>query len=226
MHTRICDEFNIEFPIFAFSHCRDVVAAVSKAGGFGVLGALAFTPEQLEIELNWIDEHVDGKPYGVDVVMPASSVAKDAGDITEEQLQAMISERHRNFVEEVLARHGVPPLPADAEAPMSLLGWVPGKARSQVDIALAHPIKLLVNALGPPPEDVVAKAHDHGVKVAALVGSADQARKQRDAGVDIIVASGYEAGGHTGEIASMVLVPEVVAAVAPAPVLAAGGIGR
>jgi NAD(P)H-dependent flavin oxidoreductase YrpB (nitropropane dioxygenase family) len=225
MHTRICDEFNIEVPIFAFSHCRDVVAAVSKAGGFGVLGALAFTPDQLEIELNWIDEHVDGKPYGVDVVMPASSVAKDAGDITEEQLQAMISERHRNFVDEVLARHGVPPLPADADAPMSLLGWVPGKARSQVDIALSHDIKLLVNALGPPPEDVVAKAHEHGVKVAALVGSADQARKQRDAGVDIIVASGYEAGGHTGEVASMVLVPEVVAAVAPAPVLAAGGIG-
>jgi NAD(P)H-dependent flavin oxidoreductase YrpB (nitropropane dioxygenase family) len=229
MRTRICDEFNIEFPIFAFSHCRDVVAAVSKAGGFGVLGALAFSPEQLEIELDWIDEHVDGKPYGVDVVMPASSVAKDAapggGDITEEQLQAMISERHRNFVEDVLARHGVPPLPDDAPAPVSLLGWVPGKARSQVDIALSHDIKLLVNALGPPPEDVVAKAHGHGVKVAALVGSADQARKQKDVGVDIIVASGYEAGGHTGEIASMVLVPEVVATVQPTPVLAAGGIG-
>jgi NAD(P)H-dependent flavin oxidoreductase YrpB (nitropropane dioxygenase family) len=225
MRTRICDEFNIEFPIFAFSHCRDVVAAVSKAGGFGVLGALAFSSEQLEIELDWIDEHVDGKPYGVDIVMPASSVAKDAGDITEEQLQAMISERHRNFVEDVLARHGVPPLPEDAPKPASLLGWVPGKARSQVDIALEHPIKLLVNALGPPPEDVVAKAHDHNVKVAALVGSADQARKQKDVGVDIMVASGYEAGGHTGEIASMVLVPEVVAAVAPTPVLAAGGIG-
>jgi len=225
LRTRICDDFNIEFPIFAFSHCRDVVAAVSKAGGFGVLGALAFTPGQLEIELAWIDEHVDGKPYGVDIVMPASSVAKDAPDITEEQLQAMITERHRNFVEEVLARHGVPPLPADAPPSVGLLGWVPGKARSQVDIALNHPIRLLVNALGPPPEDVVAKAHEHGVKVAALVGSADQARKQQAAGVDIIVASGYEAGGHTGEVASMVLVPEVVAAVHPTPVLAAGGIG-
>ncbi len=225
MRTRICDDFNIEFPIFAFSHCRDVVAAVSKAGGFGVLGALAFSPEQLEIELAWIDEHVDGKPYGVDVVMPASSVAKDAPDITEEQLQAMITERHRNFVEEVLARHGVPPLPVDSPPSAGLLGWVPGKARSQVDIALNHPIRLLVNALGPPPEDIVAKAHEHGVKVAALVGSADQARKQQAAGVDIIVASGYEAGGHTGEVASMVLVPEVVAAVRPTPVLAAGGIG-
>src|SRR5512134_1888838 len=165
MHTTLCDQFGIDVPIFAFSHCRDVVVAVSQAGGFGVLGALAFSPEQLEIELDWIDEHIDGKPYGVDIVMPASSVAKEAGDITEEQLQAMISERHRNFVEDVLARHGVPPLPDDAPPPQSLLGWVPGKARSQVDIALEHPIKLLVNALGPPPEDVVAKAHDHGLKV-------------------------------------------------------------
>ena len=72
MRTPICDRLEIEFPIFAFSHCRDVVAAVSRAGGMGVLGALAFSPEQLEIELTWIDEHVDGKPYGVDVVMPAS----------------------------------------------------------------------------------------------------------------------------------------------------------
>jgi NAD(P)H-dependent flavin oxidoreductase YrpB (nitropropane dioxygenase family) len=225
MRTRICDEFNIEFPIFAFSHCRDVVAAVSKAGGFGVLGALAFTDEQLAIELDWIDEHVDGKPYGVDIVMPASSIAANAPEITEEQLQAMITERHRNFVEEVLSRYGVPPLPAGAPKPLALLGWVPGKARSQVDIALEHPIKLLVNALGPPPEDIVAKAHEHGVKVAALVGAADQAKKQQAAGVDIIVAQGHEAGGHTGEVATMVLVPEVVAAVAPTPVLAAGGIG-
>ncbi len=72
MNRRLADEFGIEFPIFAFSHCRDVVAAVSRAGGFGVLGALAFSTEQLEIELNWIDEHVDGKPYGVDIVMPAT----------------------------------------------------------------------------------------------------------------------------------------------------------
>ncbi len=224
MRTRLCDTFGIEFPIFAFSHCRDVVAAVSRAGGFGVLGALAFTPEQLEIELNWIDEHVDAKPYGVDVVMPASSVAA-SGDVSEEQLQAMIPQGHRDYVEAVLGRYGVPQLAADAESPMSLLGWVPGKARNSVDVALEHPIRLLVNALGPPPPDVTEKAHAHGVLVAALVGSASQARKQREAGVDIIVASGTEAGGHTGDIATMVLVPEVVAAVGGAPVLAAGGIG-
>jgi NAD(P)H-dependent flavin oxidoreductase YrpB (nitropropane dioxygenase family) len=224
MHTRLCDEFGIEFPIFAFSHCRDVVAAVSRAGGMGMLGALAFSPEQLEIELNWIDEHVDGKPYGVDVVMPAVSI--DAGanaDAT--AFEKLIPEQHRQFVEETLARFNVPKLPDGISGAAGLLAWTHDKARTQVDISLSHPIKLIANALGAPPPDVIEKAHAHGVKVAALVGNGHQARQQVAAGTDIIVASGYEAGGHTGEVSSMVLVPEVVDAVAPRPVLAAGGIG-
>jgi NAD(P)H-dependent flavin oxidoreductase YrpB (nitropropane dioxygenase family) len=224
MRTRICDTFGIEFPIFAFSHCRDVVAAVSRAGGFGVLGALAFSPEQLELELRWIDEHVDGKPYGVDIVMPAS-LGEGTADASKIDLEAMIPQRHRDFVEEVLDRYGVPKLSEDAPHAETLLGWTPSGARSHVDVSLAHPgVRLLVNALGPPPPDVVQKAHDHGLLVAALVGAPDQARKQRDAGVDIVVAQGTEAGGHTGDVATMVLTPQCVEAVAPAPVLAAGGI--
>ncbi|MHB1787282.1 MAG: nitronate monooxygenase [Acidimicrobiales bacterium] len=227
MRTPICDLFGIDLPIFAFSHCRDVVAAVSKAGGMGVLGALAFSPEQLEIELNWIDEHVDGKAYGVDVVMPAKYAG--AGELDPEHmaedLAKMIPEGHRRFVEGVLDRYHVPPLGDDEERGSGLLGWTHEGARPQVDIALSHPIKLLVNALGPPPVDIVDLAHEHGVKVAALVGSVVQAQRQVNQGVDIIVAQGHEAGGHTGEISTMVLVPEVVDAVAPIPVLAAGGIG-
>ncbi|MEX0749448.1 MAG: nitronate monooxygenase, partial [Dehalococcoidia bacterium] len=157
MRTRICDTFSIEFPIFAFSHCRDVVAAVSRAGGLGVLGALAFTPEQLEIELKWIDAHVDGKPYGVDVVMPISSVGGEGAQ--EPDFQAMIPQAHRDFVESVMDRHRVPKMPEDAPAPMALLGWTYDNARPQVDIALSHPIKLLASALGPPPPDVTEKAH-------------------------------------------------------------------
>jgi NAD(P)H-dependent flavin oxidoreductase YrpB (nitropropane dioxygenase family) len=226
MRTPVCDMFEIEFPIFAFSHCRDVVAAVSKAGGMGVLGAVAFPPEQLEIELAWIDEHVDGKPYGVDVVIPAKyeGAGFDASNIVEE-LQKQIPERHRQFVEDVLEKHHVPKLPADDPAPAPLLGWTDATARPQLEVCWKHPIALLVNALGPPPEDVVEEAHSRGIKVAALVGRADQALRQKDVGVDLIVAQGTEAGGHTGEVATMVLVPEVVAAVAPTPVLAAGGIG-
>ncbi len=230
MKTRLARQMGIEFPIFAFSHCRDVVAAVTNAGGFGVLGALAFTPEQLGIELDWIDEHVGGKPYGVDVVMPASYAG--AGELPANAsnaelatiLEDYIPAEHRRYVEEVLDRYGVPPLPDD-EPVNRLLGWTHEGARPLVDVALEHPIKLLANALGPPPPDVVQLAHDHGVVVAALVGSVSQAESQVRNGVDIIVASGYEAGGHTGEITTMVLTPDVVDAVAPIPVLAAGGIG-
>jgi NAD(P)H-dependent flavin oxidoreductase YrpB (nitropropane dioxygenase family) len=192
----------------------------------GVLGALSFTPDQLEIELDWLDEHVGGKPYGVDVVIPASYTGADDLDPTtmSEKLEEMIPEAHRRFVEEVLDKYGVPPMPQDS-APRHLLGWTREGASSLVDVALAHPISLLANALGPPPPDVVDKAHQHGVKVAALVGTTAQAERQVAQGVDIIVAQGHEAGGHTGQITTMVLVPEVVDAVAPTPVLAAGGIG-
>ena len=224
MRTRICDRFGIDVPIFAFSHCRDVVAAVSRAGGLGVLGALAFSPEQLEIELCWIDDHADGRPYGVDVVMPVSYAGAEVGGLDRESLEGMIPEEHRRFVEELLERYDVPALPEDAPELDGLLGWSHKAARTQVDVALGHPIRLLVNALGPPPADVVKLAHDHDVAVAALVGRAEQAVKQVEVGVDIIVAQGSEAGGHTGEIGTMVLVPDVVDAVHPTPVLAAGGI--
>ena len=225
MKFRLCEQFGIEFPIFAFSHCRDVVAAVSRAGGLGVMGALAFTTDQLEIELDWIDEHVGGKPYGVDVVMPNSLAAGEMAALDKSAFEAMIPQRHKDFVEETLGRYRVPKLPEGEPRHESLLAWTHGGARSQVEIALGHPIKLLVNALGTPPRDVVDNVHEHGVLVAALIGTAEHARRQVEAGVDIIVASGNEAGGHTGEIATMVLVPEVVDAVAPKPVLAAGGIG-
>src|SRR2546422_2358524 len=123
MKTRICDTFGIEFPIFAFSHCRDVVAAVSRAGGLGMLGALAFSPEQLEIELKWIDEHTDGKPYGVDVVMPAAYAG--AGELDPEhmveQLQSMIPDQHRQWLDKVLDEYGLPRLEDDDDRPQGLL---------------------------------------------------------------------------------------------------------
>ncbi|WP_066372894.1 NAD(P)H-dependent flavin oxidoreductase [Herbidospora mongoliensis] len=223
MRTRAADMFGLEFPIFAFSHCRDVVAAVSRAGGMGVLGALYFTPEELETELNWIDEHVDGRPYGVDVVMPASYEGADfAPEELVGRLQGMIPEGHRKFVDDLLARHGV--AESETAAGRVLLGWTDATARPQVETALKHPIALLANALGPPPADVVEQAHAKGVKVAALASTPRHAIKQVEVGVDLVVAQGTEAGGHTGEISTMVLIPQVVDAV-DVPVLAAGGIG-
>src|SRR3989442_4605400 len=134
MRTSVCDMFGIEFPIFAFSHCRDVVAAVSRAGGLGVLGALAFSPDQLEIELKWIDEHVDGKPYGVDVVIPEKyeGAGIEPAKLLD-ALQSQIPEEHRRFVERVLDEHHVPKLPEGEEAPNELLGWTDATARPQAE---------------------------------------------------------------------------------------------
>ena len=226
MQTPLCDAFGIEYPIFAFTHCRDVVAAVSRAGGLGVLGAVGFSPAQLEIELDWIDEHVGGKPYGVDTVMPQKAVDVHGGDAEEllAQIRSMIDANHWRYVDELMERLELPPLPEGQQA-AGVLGWTDDVAHQQVEIALAHPIALIANALGSPPKDVIDQAHAHGVKVAALAGKAVHAERHVNNGVDIVVAQGYEAGGHTGEISTMVLVPEVVDAVAPVPVLAAGGIG-
>lgn len=229
MRTPVCDLLGIDIPLFAFSHCRDVVAAVSKAGGFGVLGALAFSPEELEIELQWIDANIDGKPYGVDLVMPANYVGKGGKQPSAEEMAAMIPDEHRAFVNDLLDKHGVPEVPAEAGGPSRKAAGlgVDDQATRAVDVTLKHDlVKLIVNALGPPPKEVVDRAHEHGIYVAALVGTKEHARRQVAIGVDIIVAQGGEAGGHTGDIATMVLVPEVVDEVGPdVPVLAAGGIG-
>ena len=211
---------DIEHPIFGFSPSEHVAAAVSRAGGLGVLGCVRFNdPGDLEQALSYMDANTDGKPYGVDIVMPASVPI-------ETSLQDRIPLEHKDFVERTLLKLGVPPLPAGVEPNDGVLGWLHSIARSHVEVALKHRPKLIANALGSPPPDVVEKAHEHGMLVAALAGKADHARHHVSLGVDVIVAQGYEAGGHTGEIASMVLVPEVVDAVGDSvPVLAAGGIG-
>jgi NAD(P)H-dependent flavin oxidoreductase YrpB (nitropropane dioxygenase family) len=212
-----------EFPILAFSHCRDVVAAVSKAGGFGVLGVIGYTPAQLKIELEWIEKEIGDRPYGVDILVPAKFVGSDEGGVTASALEAMIPEQHRRFVDALLAEHGVPPMPEEMEREGTTT-FDKEEGRELIEIAFGHNIRLVANALGPPPDWMIERGKQEGVLVAALAGKAEHARRHVEAGADIVVAQGYEAGGHTGEIATMVLVPEVVDAVAPVPVLAAGGI--
>jgi NAD(P)H-dependent flavin oxidoreductase YrpB (nitropropane dioxygenase family) len=229
MRTAICDDLGIEFPIFAFTHCRDVVVAVSKAGGFGVLGAVGFTPQQLEIELNWIDEHIGDRPYGVDIVIPSKYEGMDtnlSADELKKMLQSMVPKQHLDFARKILTEHGVPVPDDGGDNALQLLGWTEATATPQVDVALRHPkMTLIANALGTPPADMIAHIHESGRKVAALCGSPYQARKHADAGIDVIIAQGGEGGGHCGEVGSIVLWPQVVREVAPIPVLAAGGIG-
>ena len=223
MRTDLCDRFGIQYPIFVFTPSEKVAAAVSKAGGLGVLGCVRFNDaDDLETVLSWMDENTDGKPYGVDIVMPA----KVPTEGTSVDIDKLIPQTHRDFVAKTLADLGVPPLPEDEEKSEGVLGWLHSVARSHVEVALKHPIKLIANALGSPPRDVIDQAHAAGVPVAALAGSAKHAQRHVDNGVDIVIAQGHEAGGHTGEIASMVLVPEVGDALGGrTPVLAAGGIG-
>jgi NAD(P)H-dependent flavin oxidoreductase YrpB (nitropropane dioxygenase family) len=225
MKTPICDMLGIELPLLAFSHCRDVVAAVTNAGGFGVLGASMHTPEQLEHELAWIDDHVDGRPYGADILVPEKFAGKGEG-LELAALHAMIGQPQRDFVSALLAEHGI-----DAGAGQS--GELADTTISDevgeqlLDVAFRHPIKLIASALGTPPAFMIDAARAAGVPIAALVGAREHAIRQVSAGVDILVAAGTEAGGHCGEVTTMVLVPEVIEAIKPirkVPVLAAGGI--
>jgi len=226
MKSPICEMLGIEFPLLAFSHCRDVVAAVSRAGGFGVLGATVHSPETIEHELKWIDDHVDGKPYGVDVLIPENISTAGEKNVTWKSLEARIPQAHRDYTKNLLRKYDIElttsnvadnqPQPFDATRALELL-----------DVSFRHPIRLIANALGVPPKEMIEMGKKHGVPVAALVGAKEHALRQVASGVDILVVQGTEAGGHCGEVSTMVLVPEVIKAIKPirdVPVLAAGGI--
>jgi NAD(P)H-dependent flavin oxidoreductase YrpB (nitropropane dioxygenase family) len=236
MKSPICEMFEIDFPLVAFSHCRDVVVAVSKAGGMGVLGAVGHTPEMLEQDLKWIDENIDGKPYGVDVLVPNNFEGKGSS-MTSEDLRNMIPQEYRDFRADVLKQYDV-----DGE---SLRGGGDSKekeirsdsrfgknlkekgAKKLLEVAFSHPIKLIANALGVPPKWMLNMGKEKGVKVAALLGAKEHAIRQVQAGVDILVVSGTEGGGHCGSVSTMVLIPEVkraIKAYGDVPILAAGGI--
>jgi NAD(P)H-dependent flavin oxidoreductase YrpB (nitropropane dioxygenase family) len=232
MNTPICALLNIEFPLVAFSHCRDVVVAVSKAGGFGVLGAARYSPEELETELRWIDQHIDGRPYGVDVLIPENLTIRTDPGATAREAAARIPETHRHFADELLRRYGIDPSRPIAgstlEGSDAPVPYQRDTGERLMDVAFRHPIRLIANALGVPPTSMIERARSHGIPCAALVGAREHAVRQVQAGVDVIVAQGTEAGGHCGEVSTMVLIPEVVRAVramgSRVPVLAAGGI--
>ena len=228
MKSRLCKRLGIEFPLFAFSHCRDVVAEVSRAGGFGVLGAAGHTPESLEIELNWIDAHVNGAGYGVDLIVPTSMDAKQGG-LTPEEVEARIPPEHKAYVDRILAENGIDTAGLWDRQIRAGFGdnMREAGAAATLAVALAHPTRMVVNALGVPPAFMMQMARAKGVLIGALTGAKEHAIKHAEAGVDVLIAAGGEAGGHCGEIATIVLIPEVIEAVRDHPdifVLAAGGI--
>ena len=225
MNSLICDLLDIEFPLIAFSHCRDVVVEVSKAGGFGVLGAARYNASTLEAELSWIDEHIDGKPYGVDLIAPTSmAVAEENG--AAEDLKNRVPQEYFDFASGILERHDIDASDVYANQYESDSFLSKNKATSIIDVAFDHPIKLIANALGVPPAYMIDMGKEKGVATAALIGTREHAIKQVEAGVNIVVASGTEAGGHCGDVSTLVLIPEVSSVLKDSgvPVVAAGGI--
>ena len=231
MHTEITRLLGLEAPIFAFSHCRDVVAAVCRAGGMGVLGTTHITAEELEVELAWLDQHTDGRGYGVDLMF-ASNAREEYEGMTIDDVDRMIPKGHREFVDALMSKHGVPELP-EGERERIFRAYMRGMIRThktaegRMEAVYRHPnVKVMASALGVPPQRVIDRCHERGIRVIGMVGHPKHVRRHKEAGVDILVSAGYEAGGHTGEIATMVLTPQVVEAAHPIPVLHAGGIVR
>jgi len=234
MQNRLQKHLGFQSPIFAFSHCRNVVAEVTKAGGFGVLGASTFSPEQLEVELAWIDEQVGDLPYGVDVIIPVKYDRDAEAAFGKKDLNDLIPDTHKAFMKDFLDAEGVPELPQEEktrvhdEIATGRGGMTPEGARRLLDIVVHHhKIRVVVSALGAPPADVVRDLRHRGIVIGAMCGKPKHASRQRAAGVDFVVAQGTEAGGHTGAISTLVLVPDVIDAVKnEIPVIAAGGFAR
>jgi NAD(P)H-dependent flavin oxidoreductase YrpB (nitropropane dioxygenase family) len=218
LHTKLCDSLGIEYPIVAFTHCKDVVVGVTNAGGFAVMGETPHTPEEIEADIKWIRERVEGKPFGIDLVFPASVPAM--GSI--EELKAQIPQEQREYAEQIKIRHEIPPPKNPPE--LYELGWMTQDVpRKQLEVVLDEEVAVLASGLGSPVFALEA-AHARGMQVWGLVGKPRQAKRQLEAGVDAIIAQGYDAAGHTGSIGTFSIVPQVAAMAGDTPIIAAGGI--
>ena len=220
MRTRLCEEYGCEVPIVAFAHTRDVIVAVTNAGGIGILGGAGQTPETLRANIHWIQERVGDKPFGVDLLVPASFVEGNR-----EELEEMIPQDYRDFVEQL---HSENDIPQPKDTPESTSISSPNlirEAREALDIVLEEKVPIFASGLGSP-AFILEEAHAAGTKVWGLIGLPRQARRQVEAGVDVVIAQGYDSGGHSGTIGTFTLVPEIVeiAEGSDTLVLAAGGV--
>jgi NAD(P)H-dependent flavin oxidoreductase YrpB (nitropropane dioxygenase family) len=218
LRTKLCDLIGIEFPIVAFTHCKDVAVAVINSGGFAVLGEAMHTPDEIAADIRWIRDRVDGKPFGIDLVLPASSpLGGTIGDLV-----ANIPESHRKFAQYIKQKYNVP----DPKGSIDLHQWGglnQDMARAQLDVLLDERVPVIASGLGSP-VFILDRAHELGIKVFGLVGKTRQAERQLEAGVDAIIAQGYDAAGHTGAMGTFSIVPEVVAIAGDTPIIAAGGV--
>lgn len=217
MQTRLSRTLGISYPIFGFSHSAAVVAAICRAGGFGVLGATRHTPEQIQHELAWIRQAVGTRPFGVNLVLPDGMPESNDRAAIEAQLPAA----HRSFVQGIYRKFGVPA----ATGPGERSKFVRSNevASQQLDAVLRSDVNLLACGIGSPVE-VIEQAKAMGKLVLALIGSPKHAKRALSKPIDILVAQGYDAGAHTGTIGTFSLVPQIVDMAGAIPVLAAGGV--
>jgi NAD(P)H-dependent flavin oxidoreductase YrpB (nitropropane dioxygenase family) len=218
LHTKLCDSLGIEYPIIAFTHCKDVVAAVTNAGAFAVMGETHHSPEEIEADIKWIREKVGDKPFGIDLVFPAS--VPEMGSI--EELVSKIPAEQRAFTEDIKERYQLPE-PKNVPEIYDLRWMTQDVPRQQLEVVLEENVAVLASGLGSP-VFILEAAHARGMQVWGLIGKPRQAKRELEAGVDAIIAQGSDAGGHTGTIGTFSIVPEVVAMAGDTPVIAAGGI--
>ncbi|MCP3987259.1 MAG: nitronate monooxygenase [bacterium] len=218
LRTKLCDMLEVEFPIISFTHCKDVAVSVINSGAFAVLGEAMHTPDEISADIKWIRDRVDGKPFGVDLVLPASVPSSG----TLEELEQQIPEEQRAFAQQIKQKYDVP----DPKGPIALHQWGglnQEMARSQLDVLLDERVPVICSGLGSP-AFMLDAAHERGIKIFGLIGKTRQAKRQIEAGVDAVIAQGYDAAGHTGAMGTFSIVPEVVSIAGDIPVIAAGGI--
>lgn len=215
--SRLEEVVRAELPIFGFAHSREVVVELCRAGGVGMWGATRDTPEEIEEGLAWIASAVGDRPFGVDLVLPSGMPALDDRSLIEEA----IPEGHRAFVANLRSKYDVP----DDGLPGMRSRFVRSDAMAarQLKTVLESRATLVALGVGSPPH-AVAALKAAGKTVLSLIGAPRHAEKALEAGADILVASGSDAGGHTGSIGTFSLVPRVVDLAGDTPVLAAGGV--
>ncbi|SMG59524.1 NAD(P)H-dependent flavin oxidoreductase [Paraburkholderia susongensis] len=216
--NNLCTRLGIRVPVFGLAHRIEVAAAISRAGGLGVYAAARDGPSELEHKLRGLRQLCPDHPVGVDLLLPTGLPEHN----TRESVAAALPQSHRDFVQELFARYQVP----QATRGNFFSQYVRSQAlfEEQVEAAVASGVEVFAAGVGTPP-GVLRRARDAGQHTIALVGSVRHAQKALDAGAEILVAQGYDAGGHTGPIGTFTLVPQVVAAAQGQPVIAAGGIG-
>ena len=225
LHTPLCDRLGIDLPIIqagmgvyrGLVTTPKLVAAVSEAGGIGCLGGSGLTPDELRSAIRQV-RALTGRPFGVDLLLPSKLSQYDSGRDAIRREIATAYPAHCAFVDGLFARYGLSPSVIDMTHALT-----PELTDAQADIVLDERVPLLVIGLGDPGL-LAAAAHARGMLVAGLVGAVRHARRHVAAGVDLVIAQGAEAGGHVGTVGTMPLVPQVVDAVQPCPVVAAGGI--